>query len=166
MKWHYLMSIFILSLFASVVQAQESFLPTPSPTTSAPPVPPEDQEANDGSPYVYDPTGKKDPFKPYRAPRVRGQTSQALPIDPLLTLEVGQLEVMGIMWNTSQPRAVVQDTQQRSYTIFKNSRIGRNEGVVADIREGEVVIVEKFDDGLGNIIREAKVLTMRVKAKN
>ena len=37
-------------------------------------------------------------------------------------------------------------------------RIGRNDGVVVDIREGEIVIVEKFDDGFGNIVREAKIL--------
>jgi len=163
MSWHYsVMSLLIFSLLFSEAHAQDSILPTPANSQ----VDMENQEATDGSAYVYDPTGKKDPFKPYRAPRVRGSSAQAIPIDPLLTLEVGQLEVMGIMWNTSQPRAVVQDSQQRTYTIFKNSRVGRNEGIVADIREGEVVIVEKFDDGLGNIIREARVLTMRVKAKN
>lgn len=158
MKWHYsLMSFFIFMSLGSLANAQESMPHNATPRM---------EKESDGSTYLYDPTGKRDPFKPYRAPRVRGANQQAIPVDPLLTIEVGQLEVLGIMWNTSQPRAVVQDNQQRTYTIFKNSRVGRNEGVVADIREGEIVIVEKFDDGLGNIIREAKVLTMRVKATN
>lgn len=157
MKWHTCMTIFMILFLSSMVRAQEVGLVQ---NTS------QDEDGLENSSYIYDPTGKRDPFKPYRAPRIRGANQQVIPIDPLLTVEVGQLEVLGIMWNTSQPRAVVQDGQQRTYTIFKNSRVGRNEGVVADIREGEVVIVEKFDDGLGNIIREAKVLTMRVKTGN
>lgn len=110
--------------------------------------------------YVYDPTGKKDPFKPYRAPKIRGDNRPSAPQDPLLILEVAQIRLIAVMWNTSKPRAVVRDNSGRSYILFKNMRIGRNDGVVVDIREGEIVIVEKFDDGFGNIVREARILEM------
>jgi type IV pilus assembly protein PilP len=110
--------------------------------------------------YVYDPTGKKDPFKPYRAPRIRGENHSISPVDPLSLIEVTQLKLVAVMWNTSKPRAVVRDPQNRDYVLFKNMRVGRNDGVVVDIREGELVIVEKFDDGFGNTVREARVLEM------
>ena len=111
--------------------------------------------------YVYDPTGKKDPFKPYRAPRIRGDNRPSAPQDPLAILEVSQLRLVAVMWNTAKPRAVVTDTQGKNYLLFKNMRIGRNEGVVVDIREGEIVIVEKFDDGFGNTVREARILEIK-----
>jgi len=116
----------------------------------------------DPAQYAYDPTGKKDPFKPYRAPRARGDNRPSAPVDPLTQVDISTLQLVAIMWNTARPRAVVRDTQGRVFTIFKNNRIGRNDGIVVDIREGEVVIVEKFDDGLGNIVREPKVMQMRV----
>ncbi len=111
--------------------------------------------------YIYDPTGKKDPFKPYRAPRIRGDNRPAAAIDPLTILDVAQLQLVAVMWNTARPRAVVKDQQNRNYILFKNMRIGRNDGVVVDIREGEIVIVEKFDDGFGNTVREARVLEIK-----
>lgn len=110
--------------------------------------------------YIYDPTGKKDPFKPYKAPRVRGDNRPTAPVDPLSTVDVSQLRLIAVLWNTSKPRAVVKDSQNRSFILFKNMKIGRNDGVVVDIREGEIVIVEKFDDGFGNTVREAKILEM------
>lgn len=111
--------------------------------------------------YVYDPTGKKSPFKPYRAPRIKGDSKPATRQDPLTVIDVAQLRLVAVMWNTPKPRAVVKDSQGRSYMIFKNMHIGRNEGIVADIREGEIVIVEKFDDGFGNTVREARILEMK-----
>ncbi|MFN9066204.1 MAG: hypothetical protein ACK5V3_03175, partial [Bdellovibrionales bacterium] len=46
-------------------------------------------------------------------------------------------------------------------TIFRNTKIGPNSGFVAEIREGEVVVIETFDDGFGNVIKEPKILTMK-----
>lgn len=112
--------------------------------------------------YIYDPTGKKDPFKPYKAPRIRGDNRPSAPSDPLLVLDVNQLKLVAVLWNIPKPRAVVKDQQGKSYLLFKNMRIGRNEGVVVDIREGEIVIVEKFDDGFGNTVREARILEMQI----
>ena len=161
----------IKSLFAVILlMSQIAFAQAPSaPPTKPPPVDPnastaigsDDEAVYNMAPqveYVYDPTGKKDPFKPYKAPRIRGDNRPSAPIDPLSVLEVGQLRLIAVLWNTSKPRAVVKDSQNKSYILFKNMRIGRNEGVVVDIREGEIVIVEKFDDGFGNTVREAKIL--------
>ncbi len=111
--------------------------------------------------YVYDPTGKKDPFKPYRAPRVRGDNIQSAPIDPLILADLAEFKLVAILWNTPKPRALVQDKTGKSYTIQRNTRIGRNEGVVVDIRESEVIVVEKFDDGFGNIVKEARTMEMK-----
>ncbi len=159
----------VLILFQQYVfaQAPSSAAPTSAPTqatTAEPAAQTENAQSFDLSPqidYVYDPTGKKDPFKPYRAPRLRGDNRPQAPIDPLANVEVTQLRLVAVIWNTPKPRAVVTDPQNRNFILFKNMRVGRNEGVVVDIREGEVVIVEKFDDGFGNTVREARILDIK-----
>ncbi len=157
--------IFII-LFQQGALAQVPVSPTsaPTPVSADPAAQTESAQTFDLSPqidYVYDPTGKKDPFKPYRAPRLRGDNRPQAPIDPLANVEVTQLRLVAVIWNTPKPRAVVADSQNRNFILFKNMRVGRNEGVVVDIREGEVVIVEKFDDGFGNTVREARILDIK-----
>ncbi|MFN8791036.1 MAG: pilus assembly protein PilP [Bdellovibrionales bacterium] len=162
----------LLQMVLAFVIGTTAFAQVPDPAEPTPAEVPANPESEmvtaesalgtDPGQYAYDPTGKKDPFKPYRAPRARGDNRPLAPIDPLTQVDISTLQLVAIMWNTTRPRAVVRDTQGRVFTIFKNNRIGRNDGIVVDIREGEVVIVEKFDDGLGNIVREPKVMQMRV----
>jgi type IV pilus assembly protein PilP len=94
----------------------------------------------------WDPTGKRDPFKPYRAPRVLKQNSDVF-VDPLTLLDLSQVQVVAILWNNKNPRAVVKSSDGKLYTIFKRTNVGVNNGIVAEIREGEVIVVETFDDG-------------------
>lgn len=100
--------------------------------------------------YKYDPTGKRDPFAIYKTVRpskVDGPKS-ADSAEPLQKWELDRLQVVGILWDVRIPRAMVQDPDGALYTIIKNSKIGRNEGFVAAIREGEIVIVETlYSDG-------------------
>ena len=164
-----MMKFFFTSLFifhhSILAQTAPAAVPTSGATTKPAPSAAANEIATpasfDLSPqidYVYDPTGKKDPFKPYRAPRVRGDNRPSAPLDPLASVEIAQLRLVAVIWNTPKPRAVVTDALNRSFILLKNMRVGRNEGVVVDIREGEVVIVEKFDDGFGNTVREARIL--------
>lgn len=106
----------------------------------------------------WDPTGKRDPFKPYRAPRAVKQNSDVF-IDPLTLLDLSQVQVVAILWNNKNPRAVIRGSG-KLFTIFKKTNIGSNNGVVAEIREGEVIVVETFDDGFGNIVKEIKPLRL------
>jgi type IV pilus assembly protein PilP len=55
---------------------------------------------------------------------------------------------------------MVRDPDGGVYTVLKNSKIGRNEGVVTAIREGEIVVVETFYvDGATQ--KESKVMEFR-----
>lgn len=99
--------------------------------------------------YKYDPTGKRDPFQVFRAIRIarpEGKTVETT--DPLQRWELDRLQVVGILWDVRVPRAMIRDPDGALYTVTKNSRIGRNDGFVAVIREGEVVVIEtKYDEG-------------------
>lgn len=126
-------------------------------TAAAPP-----QEFVPRDEYRYDPTGKRDPFKVFRT--VRPTHQEPLKpneiLEPLQRWEVDRLQVVGILWDVRTPRAMIRDPDGGVYTVTKNSKIGRSEGFVAAIREGEVVVVEtKYDDGKS--VKETRVLELR-----
>lgn len=112
--------------------------------------------------YMYDPTGKRDPFKAYKAVRPLPKASAPKPesLEPLQRWELDRLQIVGILWDVRTPRAMVKDPDGAVYTVTKNSKIGRNEGFVAAIREGEVVVVEtKYEEG--NPVKEPKVMELK-----
>ncbi|MDG0816719.1 pilus assembly protein PilP [Bdellovibrio svalbardensis] len=111
--------------------------------------------------YIYDPTGKRDPFKPFRMARPTGKVEKTeVPLEPLQRWEVDRLQIVGILWDVKTPRAMVKDPDGAVYTVVKNSKIGRSEGFVAAIREGEIVVVEtKYDDGKAT--KETRVMEFK-----
>ena len=137
------------------------------------------------SDYFYDPTGKRDPFRPWSS----GEVAPPLPIDsglslttgfgsqsppavqsanqatlyqrpvideekyPLLARDVADYKVVGIVWDTGQPRAMVRDAKGFLHTIRPKSRLGYNGGIVLAIREGEIVVVETSPESGKTITR-------------
>lgn len=94
--------------------------------------------------YNYDPTGKRDPFKPFG----QSQATQApdpsskRPTEPLEMYDVAQFKLVGVIWNVRAPKAMVRDPSGKLHMVKKETKIGRNNGFVAAIREGEIIVVE------------------------
>ncbi|MNJ92474.1 Pilus assembly protein, PilP [compost metagenome] len=111
--------------------------------------------------YVYDPTGKRDPFKPFKEFRApKDGDPKVVALEPLQRWDLDRLQIVGILWEVKTPRAMVKDPDGAVYTIIKNSKIGRSEGFVAAIREGEVVVIEtQYTDG--EPIKETRVLEFK-----
>ncbi|MEN0058245.1 MAG: pilus assembly protein PilP [Bdellovibrio sp.] len=111
--------------------------------------------------FIYDPTGKRDPFKPFRTMRGGPDSARANEVlEPLQRWEIERLQVVGILWDVKTPRAMVRDPEGKVFTVLRNSKIGRNEGFVAAIREGEIVIVEtRYDEG--KPLKETRVMEFR-----
>lgn len=107
--------------------------------------------------YAYDPTGKRDPFKPFRA--AVGDIKKVV-LEPLQKWDLDRLKVVGILWDVRNPRAMVKDPEGAVYIVTKNSKIGRNEGYVAAVREGEVVVIETKYTETG-AIKETYVMEFR-----
>ena len=59
-----------------------------------------------------------------------------------MAFDVSQFKLLGIIWQVKDPKAMVIDPGGRTHLIRRQTRIGRNNGFVAVIREGEVIIVE------------------------
>lgn len=123
------------------------------------------EDALTATQFVWDVTDIRDPFKPYKSPRALKQDAAA-PVDPLTLLDLGQVQVLAILWNNKIPRAVLRSSDRKLYTVFRKTRLGTNGGIVVDIREGEVIVVESFDDGFGNIVKEVRALRLLKPSAN
>ena len=114
--------------------------------------------------YNYDPTGRRDPFKPYgqsQTAQAPGVSEPVAPPEPLQLFEVNQLKLVGIIWEVKNPKAMIKDPVGKLHMIRKETKVGRNNGFVAAIREGEVVIVEPTigENGMPSAITRVLNLT-------
>ena len=100
--------------------------------------------------YLYDPTGKTDPFKSFIAIREEAEAKEKQkPKTYLETLELSQLDLIVIMISPKGKWAMVKDSKGLGHVIKEGTPIGTNGGVVEKIGEGEVVIREEFTDFRG-----------------
>lgn len=91
--------------------------------------------------YHYEPKGKRDPFSPYV--NVELNPNQAVQ-HPLELYNLNQLKVLGVMWDVAKPQAMIQDPTGTVHFVGLNQKMGRNQGYLAVIREGECVVVEEI----------------------
>ena len=109
--------------------------------------------------YVYDSTGKRDPFRNFkweRPDRLRKDLT-----GPLEQFDLSQLEVVAVVWKTGNARALVQDPSGMSYIVAEGARLGKNEGTIIAIKDNEVRVKETYVDFLGRETTKDIDLRMR-----
>lgn len=111
--------------------------------------------------YVYDPTGKPDPFRPFILETARPKEIAEQLLQPLQRYEISQLKLVAILWGPDAPLAMVEDSTGKGFIISKGSYIGKNDGRVTDILQNEVVITEQSS----NVFGETKTKEIRVKLR-
>lgn len=111
--------------------------------------------------YVYDPNGKRDPFRSILLELV-GEDAD-VPRAPLEQFELQQLALSAIVWEAEQPRALVTDPGGRSFVIKKGSRIGKNSGRVVYIGDNLVLVKETYVDFAGE--QSTKDVEMRIRRR-
>jgi type IV pilus assembly protein PilP len=110
-------------------------------------------------PFEYVGKGRRDPFKPYRALESLAEGGFSGPLLPLQRFNLSEVTLAGIIWDVTNPQALFIDPKGQTHTIGVNARIGRNNGYVALIREGEVVVVETVRVR-GEVLYNTKVLKL------
>lgn len=129
-----------------------------------PPVRPEESadviaQGNVEKGYVYDATGKRDPFRSFvleeAARKNKGERG------PLEQFELGQLALQAVVWGTDKPRALVTDPQGRGYIVKEGTPIGKSSGEVTQIGADMVVVREIYEDTTG--VRTEKNIEMRIR---
>jgi len=98
--------------------------------------------------FTYDPTNRRDPFRPFNSDLNEVDTS----VPPLQRYELGQLKVTAILADitgSGNRTAIVEDATGRGYSVKKGVRIGNRKGVVVAIDEDKVHVLEIIKDFTG-----------------
>jgi len=125
----------VIAASVSLCHAQEADVPVP-------PAAAEPASAED----AYNAVGRRDPFRPFTLdirPEARVQ------LTPLQRYELGQLTVVGTVWEMNPQRAMVEDSAGMGYILSVGTPIGRNGGVVTAIEPERVVVEERVLDFYG-----------------
>jgi type IV pilus assembly protein PilP len=96
---------------------------------------------------VYDPAGRRDPFRP---PRANATTAAGEARTPLQRYDLGQLKLVAVIYNANEPRAVVEDDAGLGYIVRVGTPIGTNGGAVKAIERGKVRVQEEAIDFYGD----------------
>jgi Pilus assembly protein, PilP len=108
---------------------------------------------------LYDPNGKRDPFRSFVLDRLKELASQQK--GPLEQFDVGQLELHGVVWETNRPRALVADPSGQVYVVREGDHIGTNQGSVVRIDDNLMLVRETYVDHMGE--PTTKETEMRVR---
>ena len=105
----------------------------------------------------YDPMGKKDPFLPLV--KEEGKLIDPLlaqgPLTPLQKYPLAELKLVAVLQAGEQSKAMVEDSKGDGYILSKGTLIGDKFGEVVQIKDNEVLIVEKeVDVSSGEIIEK------------
>lgn len=114
--------------------------------------------------YHYNPAGKTDPFRPLvveESKTGKGMAKKVGSIPPLQRYALDQLKLVGVIANTKPPRALIEDVTGDGFIVLPGMLIGRNEGVVVEIRAKEIVIEEKQLDIYGKLVKKRNILKLR-----
>jgi Tfp pilus assembly protein PilP len=99
------------------------------------------KESEETQPPTAPIIGKRDPFRPFTLNN-RPSQQRRENLSPLQRYEVGQLKLVGVIWDVKEPNAMVEDSAGLGYVVRIGTPIGSNEGKVKAIQPAKIVIEE------------------------
>ena len=102
------------------------------------------------APFIYEYGTQKDPFED---PTIKEEDETTgvivIPKTPPEEYDLKEIKLKGIIWHTQNPKALFELPGSAGYyTLIKGDKIGKN-GVIFEIREDEIVVVETNYIGKG-----------------
>ena len=108
----------------------------------------------DRSKFVYNPIGKRDPFRSFiEIMRDTASPKQLRQLEKTEKFELNQYTLVGLVSGTSQPRAMVEDPEGYGHVLKIGTRLGTNGGRVTRISSTLIVVVEEYRSPTGERIR-------------
>ena len=104
----------------------------------------------------------RDPFRPMTL-KTSALARSRENLSPLERLDIGQLRIVGIVWDVKEPRAIVEDSAGLGYTVKVGTPIGSNDGRVKVIRRDQIVVEEVYEDAYG--ARKKRDVPMRLSTE-
>jgi type IV pilus assembly protein PilP len=106
------------------------------------------QEAVEKETYRYNPAGKRDPF----LPPFLTEPEETIPEEaktPLQRFDLGQLKLVGVIWEAPEPKALIEDSGGLGYIVTQGTPIGSKGGFVKTIEPRRVIVEEYQTDFYG-----------------
>ncbi len=118
--------------------------------------------AKDAAPsYVYEASGRRDPFRPLVMPKVEA-VAKVRPKTGLASLEVNELKLVGIVWGQRGYFALVEAPTGAGYVVRANDVIGEDAHVTKISPEGVQIQVKTAASGPQGATK-SRVVELRLK---
>jgi len=110
--------------------------------------------------YIYDPTGKRDPFRPFNLKVEKKSEVPPEELTPLQRYNLSQLKLTAIIYDSEKGTgiAMVEAPDKKGYNIIVGSEIGG--GRVVRITETDVQVEMSYEDFYGNT--EKRIETLKI----
>jgi type IV pilus assembly protein PilP len=110
--------------------------------------------------YTYETKGRRDPFVPLNEV-VKEKTLKKKGSKPIENVDVEEIKVIAVAWDSQQYYAMVTLPDKKSYTIRKGMTLGLYGGRVLDITKDSVIITEQIKDYKGQLKTKDTILKLR-----
>jgi len=104
--------------------------------------------------------GRRDPFRPITLNVRAVSTRRRENLSPLERFEIGQLKLVGVVWNVKEPTALVEDNSGLGYMVKVGTPIGSNDGRIREVRRDSLIVDEFFVDLYG--AKKRREVSMRL----
>ena len=84
-----------------------------------------------------------DPFRPFI--KLTKETPNSENLLPIQRLKLSEIKLTGIIWNTQNPLALIEDPAGKGYVLRKGDLIGPS-GKVKEVKKDRVIIEESYMD--------------------
>jgi type IV pilus assembly protein PilP len=114
--------------------------------------------------FTYNPAGKPNPFQPLvvdkpekpstppaKKVEAAGRDQKEEPGTPLEKVELAALKLVAVVWDISNPRAMVEDASGKGYILTRGTRVGKHQGQVTKITSAGIIVQEKVEGSDGKI---------------
>ena len=83
---------------------------------------------------------------------------------PLERYDLGQLKLTAVLEGFDQPKAIIETSEGKGFTVGVGTKIGRNNGEIAEIQKDRVLILETEVDFTG--VKKTKTTELRLRTKD
>ena len=101
----------------------------------------------------------RDPFRPMTM-RTRANARARENLSPLERFDLGQLKIVGIVWDLKEPRAIIEDPAGLGYMVRVGTAIGNSDGKVKAIHRNQIIVEEFYEDAYG--ARKQREVSMKL----
>jgi type IV pilus assembly protein PilP len=132
-------------------EAAPTKIAAPKPINPAPAAATEAAEEAAPAKFTYEAKGRRDPFAPLLTIKNPIVPESDEPLTPLQHFDLSQFRLIGVITGKGAPLAMIVAPDGKSYILKKGVKLGKNNGIVIEVRREAVLVEERFYDFTGEV---------------